>query len=219
MAIDLTKLARGKVVTGFGYPQVALYNAAAGVVTYSGVRDLARGVSISPQITTSSGDNILWLDNQAAERAKPKFRSGTLPMVVDGLRIESEMMIMGIPAEATETVQVGTGKSVVFTSYDNRQNIPYVGTGVTVQYQSNGIVFYQGFIYRKTQFDQFDIPAATEGQEIDWQTQNLTAQILVDDTARHAWKWFSELVETELEAYNAVRSALGGSPVEALPIL
>lgn len=217
MAIDLTKLARGKVVTGYGYPQVALYNAAAGVVTYSNVRDLARGVSISPQITTSNGNNILWLDNQAAERGKPKFRSGTLPMVVDGLLIDSEKMIMGIPQGATEIVQVGQD-NVTFTSYDNRQDIPYVGTGVTVQYQSNGIVFYQGFVYRKTQFDQFDIPAATEGQEIDWQTQNLTAQILVDDTARHAWKWFSELMETELEAYNAVRVALGGTAVTELPI-
>lgn len=217
MAIDLNNLARGKVVTGFSYPQVALYTAANGVVTYTGVRDLARGVSINPQITTSNGNNILYLDNQAAEHGKPKFRSGTLPMVVDGLLVDSEKMIMGIPVGATETVTIGNGQNVGFTTYGNDQDIPYVGVSVVVQFQSNGIVFYQGFVYRKAQFNQFDIPATTEGQEIDWQTQNLNAQLMVDDTPKHDWKWFSEPLETELEAYNACRVALGGEVVEALP--
>lgn len=217
MAIDTNALARGKVVTGFSYLQVALYNAQAGVVTYTGVRDLARGVSINPQITTSNGNNILYLDNQAAEHGKPKFRSGTLPMVVDGLLVESEKMIMGIPEGATETVTVADGQNVGFTTYGNDQNIPYVGIAVVVQFQSNSIVFYQGFIYRKAQFDQFDIPATTEGQEIDWQTQHLQAQLMVDDTPKHNWKWFSEPLETELEAYNACRVAMDGEVVEALP--
>jgi hypothetical protein len=108
---------------------------------------------------------------------------------------------------------------VNFTAYDDDQNIPYVGLSVNVQVQSNGIVYYIGFIYRKLQFNTFDVPATTEGQEIDWQTQSLSAQILTDDTAAHAWKWFSEPLATELAAYNACRAALGGSPVEALPIV
>jgi len=216
--MDESKLARGQVVTGFSFPQVALYSAENGVVTYTGVRDLARGVSVNPQITVANGDNILYLDNRAAERGKPHFRTGTLGLGVDGLRVASEKMLMGIPASANNPVTVGSD-TVNFTAYDDDQNVPYVGLSVIVQVQSNGIPYYIGFIYRKLQFNTFDVPATTEGQEIDWQTQSLSAQILTDDTAAHAWKWFSEPLATELAAYNACRAALGGSPVEALPIV
>lgn len=218
MALDINSLARGRVVTGYSYPQVALYSAAEGVVTYTGVRDLARGVSITPSITVANGNNILYLDNQAAERGKPKFRTGTLAQVVDGLLVASERLIMGIPQTAVEVVTVGQ-TNYDMNVYDRSQDIPYVGEGVVVQAQSNNIVIYYAFVYRKLQFDQFDVPAVTEGQEIDWQTQALNAQILTDDTARRAWKWFSNPVETELEAYNICRVALGGTAVQALPLV
>lgn len=218
MAININSLARGRVVTGYSYPQVALYSAENGVVTYSNVRDLARGVSITPSITVANGNNILYLDNQAAERGKPRFRTGTLAQAVDGLLVDSERMIMGIPQTAVETVTVGEN-NISMNVYDQSQSIPYVGEGVVVQAQSNGIVFYIAFVYRKLQFDQFDVPAVTEGEEIDWQTQTLNAQILTDDTTRRAWKWFSNPLETELEAYNVCRVVLGGTAVQALPLV
>lgn len=217
--MDESKLASGQVVTGFSFPQVALYSASGGIVTHTGVRNLARGVSINPQITVANGGNILYLNNRAAERGKPHFRTGTLGVGVDGLRVDSEKMIMGIPVESTETVNIGNNQSVEFYTYDDDQDVPYVSLGVVVQLQSNGEVYFIGFVYTKLQFDQFDVPATTEGQEIDWQTQTLTAQILTDDTARHAWKWVSEPLASELDAYNACRVALGGNPVESLPLL
>ena len=217
--MDESKLASGQVVTGFSFPQVALYSASGGIVTHTGVRNLARGVSINPQITVANGGNILYLNNRASERGKPHFRTGTLGVGVDGLRVASEKMIMGIPEESSETVEIGNNQSVEFYTYDDDQNVPYVSLGVVVQLQSNGEVYFIGFVYTKLQFDQFDVPATTEGQEIDWQTQTLTAQILTDDTARHAWKWVSEPLASELDAYNACRVALGGNPVESLPLL
>ena len=216
MALDLNSLARGRVVTGYSRPQVALYNNNNGVVTYTGVRDLARGASMTPSITVSGG-NPLYLDNQQSERGKPRFRAGTLAQEVDGLLVASERFIMGIPDSAVETVTIGQN-NVRFNTYSKTQDIPYVGEGVCVQAQSNGIVFYIAFVYRKLQFDQFDVPAVTEGQEIEWQRQQLSAQIMVDDTPNRYWKWFSDPLETELEAYNACRVALGGEPVQALPM-
>lgn len=217
--MDTSNFARGAVVTGFSFPQVALCSASQGTVTYTGVRDLARGVSISPNLTVANAGSALYLNNRASERGKPKFRSGTAQLGVDGLLVVSEKMIMGVPAGATQTVEVAENVDVEFYTYDDDQDIPYVGLGVIVQLQSNGTTFYVGFIYRKLQFEQFDVPATTEGQEIDWQTQSLNAAIFVDDTAKHAWKWFSEPLATELEAYNACRVALGGTAVEALPIV
>lgn len=217
--MDESKLASGQVVTGFSYPQVALYSAANGVVTHTGVRDLARGANLNPQITVANGDNILYLNNRAAERGKPHFRTGTLGVGVDGLRVASEKMIMGIPETSTETVTIGQGNDVEFYTYDEDQDVPYVSLGVVVQVQSNGTVYYIAFIYTKLQFNQFDVPATTEGQEIDWQTTSLSAQILIDDTPKHAWKWFSEPLDSELKAYNACRVALGGTAVETLPLI
>lgn len=216
--MDESKLARGQVVTGFSFPQVALYSADNGAVTYSGVRDLARGVSVNPQITVANGDKVLYLDNRAAERGKPHFRTGTLGLVVDGLRVAAEKMLMGIPESSIGAVTVN-GENIGYITYDDNQNIPYVGLGVIAQVQSNGIVYYIGFIYPKLQFNNFNVPATTEGQEIDWQTQSLSAQILIGDTPNHTWKWFSEPLATELEAYNFCRVALGGTAVEALPIV
>lgn len=217
--MDESKLASGQVVTGFSFPQVALYSASGGVVTHTGVRDLARGVDLNPQITVANGDNILYLNNRAAERGKPHFRTGTLGVGVDGLRVASEKMIMGIPETSAQTVQIGNQKSVELYAYDDDQKVPYVSLAVVVQVQSNGTVYYIAFVYTKLQFNLIDIPATTEGQEIDWQTSSLSAQILVDDTAKHAWKWASKPCESELDAYNVGRVFLGGEAVETLPLI
>lgn len=217
--MDESKLASGQVVTGFSFPQVALYSASGGVVTYTGVRDLARGVDLNPQITVANGNNILYLNDQAAERGKPKFRTGTLGVGVDGLRVASEKMVMGIPETSAKTVTIGQGKTVEMYAYDEDQKVPYVGLSVVVQVQSNGTVYYIGFVYTKLQFNLVDVPATTEGQEIDWQTSSLSAQILIDDTAKHAWKWASKPCESKLDAYNAGRVFLGGTAVETLPLI
>ena len=214
--MDVSNLATGQVTIGFSFPQVAKYSATAGVVSYSDVMDLARGVSINPQIVAANADNIFYANNRAAERGKPHFRSGTAGITVDGLLIAAEKFIMGVPSTSKETVTVGQ-KSVEFNIYDEDQDIPYIGLSVIIHVQSNGVDYYLAWVYRKLQFAQFDIPANTEGQEIDWQKTSLSAGIFVDDTPKHGWKWFSEPLETELEAYNACRVALGGQPVQALP--
>lgn len=215
--MDTTNFASGQVVTGFSYPLVALYSATAGEVSYSSLQDLARGVSITPNLVIANADNTLYLNNRASERGKPHFRSGTLNVNVDGLKVAAEKLVMGIPGSAKEDVTVGNSTTVEFTIYNDDQSIPYVGLGVVLQIQSNGNTFFIGFVYRKLQFAQFDVPATTEGQDIDWQTTSLSAAMFVDDTAKHAWKWFSEPLATELEAYNACSCVLGGSAVAALP--
>lgn len=217
MAINEAELARGAVVTGFSFPVVALYFAENGVVTYSQGRDLARGINITPSIEVANENNTLYTDNQAAEEGQRRFRTGTLAITVDGLLTASEKMIMGLGAGSTESVTVGQ-KSVTFNTYGKEQKIPFVGLGCAVRFQSNGIEFFRAFVYRKLIFSQFDVSAATEGEEIDWQTQSLSARIMRDDTANRTWKWRSEdLFETELEAYNAYRAVLGMAAAEALP--
>ena len=213
----LGTMAAGAVTTGFSYPQVADYAFSGGQVAYSNVKDLARGVSINPQITAANSNNIFYGNNRDSERGQPRFASGTVGLTVDGVLVAAEKQIMGVPGTSTETVTVGE-TSHTLVNYDDDQSIPYEGLAVVLQQQSNGQTFYRAFIYRKIQFAQFDVPANTEGESIDWQTTELSAAIYRDDTAKHAWKSISDPVETELEAYNIGRVFLGGTAVQALPV-
>lgn len=211
----VTGLAKGAVTTGYSYPVVALYAQNGGTVTYSSGMDLARGVSIEPNIETANDDNTFYANNAAAEEGQRRFRRGDLTLTVDGLLRTAENLILGISGTRNVTVQSGT--VVAMTDYGDSQNIPYCGFGCVVRRQSAGVVFYQAHIYPKVRFASFAPGAATEEDQIDWQTQELNATLMRDDTTAHNWQSISEPLATELEAYNAVRVSLGLTAAAALP--
>lgn len=190
-------MADGKVITGYSNPFVALYQESNGTVTYSGGRKLARGVDVSTDITTTE-DNKFYADNVVAESAKRKFASGTLNLTVDGLLAEAERMIHGLPAADTNG----------FTHYGDEATYPYCGFGCVIRYQSDGVESYTAFVLRKIRFSQSGTSAATQQEDVDWQTQALSAEIMRDDTATHDWKYQAEDLETEAAAIAKVKSAL-----------
>lgn len=216
MAIDPSTLAAGQVVTGFSFPVVALYNNEGETVTYTSGMDLARGVSLDPDVATSGDENIFYANNRSAETAQRRFRNGSISLTVDGLLTAAEKLIMGLGAGAASTVTVGQA-TVNMTDYGEAQQIPYVGIGAVVRSQSNGVEIFRAVVYTKCRFEQFNLPAATEEDDIDWQTTELSAQLSRDDTVKHNWQRVSEPLETELEAYNTVRVILGLTPATALP--
>lgn len=216
MAIDPSTLAAGQVVTGFSFPVVALYNNEGETVTYTSGMDLARGVSLDPDVATSGDENIFYANNRSAETAQRRFRNGSISLTVDGLLTAAEKLIMGLGAGAASTVTVGQA-TVNITDYGEAQQIPYVGIGAVVRSQSNGQELFRAVVYTKCRFEQFNLPAATEEDDIDWQTTELSAQLSRDDTVKHNWQRVSEPLETELEAYNTVRVILGLTPATALP--
>ena len=220
MALNTNNLAAGQVVTGFSFPIVALYANSGGSVSYSGGMDLARGVKVDPQIETADDDNAFYANNRSAETSQRRFKAGKLGLTVDGLLTAAEKLIMGLGSAAESTVTVGSGaeaKTVNMTDYGDAQDIPYVGFGYIVRSQSNGIELFRAVVYTKVRFDQFGIPAETQGEDIDWQTTELSGALNRDDTVKHNWQRVSELLETELEAYNTARAVLNMEPVEALP--
>lgn len=211
----VSHLASGAVITGFSYPVVAAYTVSSGTITYSSTQILARGVSVSPSIETQGGtDNTFYANNAAAEEAPQKFRRGTATFTVDGLLRAAEDLILGVVTSTATTV--GTATVSVFEN-DDDQEIPYVGVGYVIRRQSAGEVFYQAVVYPKTRFAQFTPGAATEGDDIDWQTTEIEATLLRDDSAKHCWQKVSEPLATELEAYNTVLVLLGGSAAAAVP--
>lgn len=197
-------MANGMVCTGFSKPYVALYSASGGVVTYSEGRILARGVSISPDVEVG-GDNVFYADNGAAEVSPGIFTGGNLTLTVDGLLPEAEALIMGLPE--AEEIETG-GSTVEVIKYNDSMSIPYVGIGVIIRYLSGGITYYVPVIYRKARFAVADNEAETQGESLDYQTQDLTAALMRDDTPEHNWKFKGTLQSTEEEAENVIKAIL-----------
>ena len=210
----VTGLASGAVITGYSYPMVAKYINTAGTISHSDGMILARGVSVSVSIETLGEDNTFYANNGAAEVAPLRFKSGTATLTVDGLLRAAEDLILGLPAAREATVGTDT---VEWTDYGDDQEIPYVTVGYIIRRQSAGVEYFQAVVFNKCRFAQFEPSAETQGEDIDWQTTELEAKLLRDDSSKHNWKAISEPLATELEAYNAVRVALGLSVATALP--
>lgn len=197
-------MANGKVITGYSMPFVALYAAANGVVTYSGGIPLARGVDVSLSVEGGS-DNDFYADNVKAESDTQTFSSGTLSLTVDGLKAAARKLISGVKTTRKE----GTGDTAVsFDVYDDKQEMPYVGVGFVVRYMEDGVTTYAPIIIKKVKFSPEGLDAATQEENIDWQTTKLEASIMRDDTANHEWKLIGEDQTTEEAAVAAYKLVL-----------
>lgn len=199
-------MAAGKVVTGFSKPYVAKYNNNKGTITYTEGRVLARGVEVSIEPDTPS-DNNFSADNVTAETAPGIFTGGTCTLTVDGLLTASERFIMGIPEP--KPVNIDGTKTVEVMDYGDNMTIPYMGVGFLVRYQSNGNVEYVPMILTKTRFHTTGTSAATQDGDIDWQTQELTTDLMRDDSPNRNWKRVAQGFETELEAEDVLKKLLG----------
>lgn len=190
--------AAGKVCTGFSKPYVAMYNANAGIISFTGGRVLARGVSVSLE-PAASGDNKFYADNQEAESAAGTFTSGTLTLTVDGLFMAAERFIQGLPTPGADG----------WTNYGDDKQTPYIAVGYIARYQSDGVVTYVPTILPKTKFGLFNQNAQTQGEEIDWQTQEITASVMRSDDANHNWKYIGADYTSEEEAERALQTKMG----------
>lgn len=190
-------MANGKVKTGFEKPYVAKYNASGGVVFYTEGMPLARGVEVNLE-PESSEDNNFYADNQLAESASGVFTGGTMTLTVDGLKIKAERFIMGLSEPDSDG----------FTAYGDGQAIPYVGVGYLVRYMEDDVPSWVPHIVVKTKFNQVGTNAATQEEEIDWQTQELTATIMRGDDANHNWKYVGRDYATAEEAEAALKAKL-----------
>ena len=185
--------AAGRVCTGFSLPYVALYNNG----TYTSGQKLARGVdvTVSPE---SSEDNRFYADNHEAENASGTLTGGTVDLNVDGLLMAAERLIMGLPAASSD-----------WTAYDDDQEIPYVGIGYLARYMSDSVTTYVPTVIVKAKFNQIENSAATQEEEIDWQTQSLSARIYRGNDEKHTWKYVGSDYQTEEAAEAALKTKLG----------
>ena len=199
-------MANGRVITGFSKPVVAKYSATGTTVSYDTVMALARGVDVSLDIETND-DNDFYADNVKAESAGNVFSSGTVTLTVDGLKEETRQMIMGLPSPTSVTVGSTT---VDVYDYDDRQEKPYVGLGFIVRYMEDGVASFVPYLLPKVIFNDLGIEAETQEESIDFQTTELEATIMRDDSDNHVWQKVGANQTTEALAYSVLQALLGG---------
>ncbi len=191
-------MAAGRVLTGFSLPYVAKYAASGATVTYSNGMRLARGVSVTIE-AEAEDDNIFYADNISAESAPGIFTSGTATFTIDGLKLDAERLIMGIPAADTEG----------FIHYGENLTIPYVGVGFICRYMEDGVTSYVPYILTKCRFVTPGVDAQTATETIEWQTQEITATLLRDDTSNHDWKLVGTAQTSEAFAEAKIKAVFG----------
>lgn len=196
-------MANGKVITGYSKPFVATYSNSGTTVTYSGGIPLARGVNVN--MSAESSDVKFYADNVQAESTVGTFTSGTVSLTVDGLKTAARQLITG----QTATKSFGTGQDAQsFDAYNAGVSAPYVGIGFVVRCMEGGTTSYDAVVLTKCQFTQPSLEAATQEENIEFQTTSLEATVMRDDTAEGTWKLLAEGLSTEALAEAAVQKVL-----------
>lgn len=203
--VDTTKLAAGRVGVGFSDPVVGLYKGTGEPGTHTDGMKLARGVSVSFNITTAD-DSVFYADDVSAESDTNMFSSGTMTLVVDGLHAKAERFINGEPEP--EEVTVG-GQQIQLQRTGRTANAPYVGFGFIRVYQSHGTMMFVPVVLPKCKFRQTTPDGETQTERKNYQTTSLTADLHRIDGDSNDWKWMGPDYSTRDEARAALHALLG----------
>lgn len=188
--------------TGLKKPYYAKYSATGSTVTYTGGGILAKAVEFSAEID-SGEDNNLYADDGIAESERT-FKGGKISITTDDLTQEASAAILGITPK-TLTVGEDTVTELVF---DDDVQSPEIGFGIIIPKQKGGVASFRAIVFPRLKFSIPKDAAKTQGESIEWQTAELEATIMRDDTAKRAWKREATLTsESGAEAY--IKQILG----------
>lgn len=195
-------MANGKVITGYSQPIVAKYTYSSNTISYSNVMPLARGVEVEMEVEIGDATNF-FADNTIAEAVAGQFNGATATFTVDGLKDAARDLIAGL---VTSKTIIANSSTVSAKVYDDLQVIPYVGIGFVVRYMENGVTTYAPVILPKAQFSPESLNAATQGEEVEFQTTELQATVMRADDANHSWKVVAEDQATEAAAVAVINA-------------
>ena len=206
MVVDVSKLAAGRVGVGFSDPCVGLYYGTGLPGSHRSGMKLARGVSVSFNISTAGDGAHFYADDVVAESDSDKFSSGTVTLVVDGLHARAERFISG--EREPESVEI-QGTSITLTRTGRTADAPNVGLGFIRVYQSAGTMMFVPVILPKVKFQQHAPDGETQTDRKTYQTTTLTADIMRTDSDANDWKWVGADFSTRDEARAVLHTLLG----------
>lgn len=187
-------------VVGFSKPKYAKYSAVGTTVSYSDGGSAGRGISANLEIE-SAEDNNLYCDNGIGETDR-QFTGGTMTVGTDDLSHEVSAAILGLKTQALETIDGVQDEGVTELVYDDTQQTPYLGYGFIRKHVVRGVTKWEGVVLTKIMFSVPSESATTQGETIEWQTPELTATVMRDDSPTHRWKRSAMFTtEAQAEAY------------------
>lgn len=182
------------VIIGYSNPYVALYEENNGVVSYTGTRRLAYGVSIDASVEVSD-TTAYRADDRVLITLGGKFNNGTITLEGTEMVPETAKMVLGLGEQITLN-QTSGAKAWV---YKDGQP-PLVGLGITILYadeEDGGAYKWVPMIFPKGKFSVPGLTAETLGDSINFQNQTLefTIETLADGT----WKYVGDPVSTSVD--------------------
>lgn len=181
-------------------PRIAKYAESSGTVTYSNGQILAK--AIEHELTLENSDPVILYADDGAAESVGGFSSGTLTITIDELPIETAGLILGM---TVTTIESPAGASV---SFDDDMNPPYLGYGVIVPKIRNNARTWMAVLLTKVKFSIPGDTYNTKGETVEFGTPELTATVMRDDTAKHAWRKWAEF-GTETAADTWLNTQLG----------
>ena len=196
-------------IKGLSKPVCANYTAVGNAVTYSDAYAADKAVEYSFEADVAE-DKDLYADNQVAETAAGRFVSGKLTLKTADLTPELSKKILGLK---TVTRQVGE-ETVTEVVYDDDRVAPYLGFGIIEEHQIDNKTGYLPVVFPKIRFSIPADAATTRGDEVDWQTKEISGTVVrsdqVDDNYNHPWKITPQkMYDTEAEALKYNNAVLG----------
>lgn len=190
---------------GLSKPYYAIYSNTGTTVAYSKGGVIGKYTEFSLEL--EDGDNnILYADNGPAE-SDNSFAGGTATVTTDDLIAERMLAILGLKKEAITTPELST-KDAYWLVFDDDQDTPYIGLGGIIKKKINNATKYQAFILTKIQFTNPGLEAVTQGETIEWQTQELSATIMRSDEAKARWFMISNELDSEEDAEKIIKAHL-----------
>ena len=190
---------------GLSKPYYAIYSNTGTTVTYSKGGVIGKYTEFSLEL--EDGDNnILYADNGPAE-SDNSFAGGTATVTTDDLIAERMLAILGLKKEAITEPALST-KDAYWLVFDDDQDTPYIGLGGIIKKKINNATKYQAFILTKIQFTNPGLEAVTQGETIEWQTQELSATIMRSDEAKARWFMISNELDSEEDAEKIIKAYL-----------
>lgn len=177
---------------GLSKPFYAAYAASNGVVTYSNGGSMGKAVNANIE-PDDSDTEFFYADNGPAESAQV-FSGGTLTLEVDRLVADVLGALYGITPGSSTTP---TGTTLDFSA---DAVVPYVGVGLISKHITDNTPVWLGIVLPKVQFRVPTFDLTTQGEEIEFSGNELTASILRDDTQQAKWLrlgWFSSEANAE----------------------
>ena len=197
-------------IKGLSLPVFGTYTNESGTVTYADPTIMDKAVEYSLSWTTGD-DNPFYADNGIAENDKGTFQGGELTLTTADLSQEVSKKILGTKI-VKETYS--NEKQADVQVFDDDYNPPYLGVGVVEMHQVNDANRYRAVFLHKVHFNVPEGAATTKGEDVDWQTPEITGAVTRSDATgsggTHPWMsdaWF----DTESEALLWLKFKCGAS--------